>query len=512
MASPERALEDVLPLTPLQEGLLFHAGSDQDDVYTVRTTIGLTGPVDPDRLRTAWATVLSRYPNLRVGFWYEDLDRPVQFVAREATVPVRFVDLSAATPEETRHELARIAEDEDRIPFDLTIAPPLRCVLVRHSPTEHTLVLTNHHIVLDGWSMPLLVRELMEAYSAGGDSAGLPQAPAFRDHLAWLASRDTDGAEDAWVRALDGAPEDTDVLGRPQERTTGPAGVDRPVDAAVLRASADEMLRRHPNLRAGFAHEGMEQPVQFIRPAMPAHWREVDLSGHEPSERDRELTRIRREERERRFDLTRPPLIRNVLVHCGPGRMVLVETHHHILMDGWSGTLYIFELLELYRAGGDGSKLAPARPYRDYLVWLSRQDMDRAAGAWREALGGLDAPTLVAPPDQGRRPVMPRSLEATLDPGTAQALTTVARRIGVTPNTLLYTAWALTLRAQTGRDDIVFGSTVSGRPRRSPMSPRSSACSSTPSPCASTRARTNACSTCSRACTSSRPPCCRTTT
>ncbi|GAB3713972.1 non-ribosomal peptide synthetase [Nocardiopsis nanhaiensis] len=242
----------------------------------------------------------------------------------------------------------------------------------------------------------------------------------------------------------------------------------RPVDADALRASADEMLRRHPNLRAGFAHEGMEQPVQFIRAAMPAHWREVDLSGHGPDERDRELTRIRREERERRFDLTRPPLIRNVLVHCGQGRAVLVETHHHILMDGWSGTLYIFELLELYRAGGDPAALPPARPYRDYLVWLSQQDMDRAAGAWRDALAGLDTPTLIAPPDPGRRPVMPRSLQADLAPGTADALTAVARRIGVTPNSLLYTAWALTLRAQTGRDDIVFGSTVSGRPPEIP--------------------------------------------
>ncbi|MBE2997581.1 amino acid adenylation domain-containing protein [Nocardiopsis sp. HNM0947] len=252
MASPERALEDVLPLTPLQEGLLFHAGSDRDDVYTVRTTIGLTGPLDPDRLRAAWATVLSRYPNLRVGFWYEDLDRPVQFVAREATVPVRPVDLSAATPEETRDELARIAEDEDRTPFDLTVAPPLRCVLVRHSATEHTLVLTNHHIVLDGWSMPLLVRELMEAYSADGDGDGLPQAPAFRDHLAWLASRDTDAAEDAWVRALDGAPENTDVLGRPQERTAGPAGEGARSRRAELTLTEEEAA----DLASAPAHTG----------------------------------------------------------------------------------------------------------------------------------------------------------------------------------------------------------------------------------------------------------------
>ncbi|WP_028647577.1 amino acid adenylation domain-containing protein [Nocardiopsis sp. CNT312] len=243
---------------------------------------------------------------------------------------------------------------------------------------------------------------------------------------------------------------------------------DRPVDAAALRASADEMLRRHPNLRAGFAHEGMEQPVQFIRGAMPANWREVDLGHLPPQERERELTRIRKEERERRFDLTRPPLIRNVLVRCGEGRTALVETHHHILMDGWSGTLYIVELLELYRRGGDPSALPAPRPYRDYLVWLSRQDADRAAQAWKRALSGLESPTLVTRPDPKRRPVMPRSHEAEIDPETARALTALAREHGVTPNSLLYTAWALTLRAHTGRDDIVFGSTVSGRPPEIP--------------------------------------------
>src|SRR5699024_2988382 len=68
----------------------------------------------------------------------------------------------------------------------------------------------------------------------------------------------------------------------------------------------------------------------------------------------------------------------------------------------------------------------------------------------------------------GRSPIMPRSIQAELAPSTTEALTTVARKIGVTPNSLLYTAWALTLRAQTGRDDIVFGSTVSGRPPEIP--------------------------------------------
>src|SRR5699024_8759599 len=112
-----------------------------------------------------------------------------------------------------REEIARIEADESREPFDLTSAPPLRCTLIRHTKTEHTLVLTNHHIILDGWSMPILVRELMEIYAAGQAGAPLPAAPAFRDHLAWLASHDTGAAEHAWAEALAEAPKSTEVLG-----------------------------------------------------------------------------------------------------------------------------------------------------------------------------------------------------------------------------------------------------------------------------------------------------------
>ncbi|GAA3728720.1 non-ribosomal peptide synthetase [Salinactinospora qingdaonensis] len=248
----------------------------------------------------------------------------------------------------------------------------------------------------------------------------------------------------------------------------------RPVDATALRASAAEMLRRHPNLRAGFAHEGMDEPVQFIPAEAPVDWREIDLRGFDEEERERRLLRLRREERERRFDLTRPPLIRNVLVRCSAERTVLVETHHHIIMDGWSGTLYIFELLELYRHGADPAALAPARPYRDYLQWLAQRGATNdgagnpSIAAWREELADLSGPTLVAPPDVGRAPVMPRSHEAQVPDATVAALTALARQRGVTPNAVLSTAWALALRAHTGRDDIVFGNTVSGRPPEIP--------------------------------------------
>ncbi len=239
----------------------------------------------------------------------------------------------------------------------------------------------------------------------------------------------------------------------------------RRVDAAALRAAADALLRRHPALRAGIWYEGVERPVQFIPRQLRAAWREVDLSHLDAAEAQRRLERIRVEQRERRFDLTRPPLVRHVLVRLPGERDVLVLTFHHIVMDGWSGELYNAELMEVYRNGGDASVLPPSRPYRDYLVWLRRQDQAAALNAWRHALGDLTEGTLVAPAEDGTSgTVMPHTVDTVVARPLLDRLTALARRIGVTVNTVVMTVWSLVLRSHTGADDIVFGSTVSGRP------------------------------------------------
>ncbi|WP_017580522.1 non-ribosomal peptide synthetase [Nocardiopsis valliformis] len=238
----------------------------------------------------------------------------------------------------------------------------------------------------------------------------------------------------------------------------------RRVDAAALHAAAQTLLRRHPALRAGFMHEGVERPVQFIPREVPAAWHETDLTDLPPAEARRRFEHIRVGQRERRFDLARPPLIRHVLVHLPEERDVLILTFHHIVMDGWSGELYNAELMDLYLRGGDDTGLPAPRPYRDYLVWLSRQDHQRSVEAWRAALDGVEQGTLVSAADAGDTTIMPRTVDGTVAPDLVGRLTALAREAGVTPNTLFLAAWGLVLRSHTGGDDIVFGSTVAGRP------------------------------------------------
>ncbi|WP_432534345.1 non-ribosomal peptide synthetase [Kineococcus esterisolvens] len=268
----------------------------------------------------------------------------------------------------------------------------------------------------------------------------------------------------------------------------GPAPAGAP-GAGALRAAGAALLRRHPALRAGFTHAGFDEPVQFVAPPTELPYREADLSGTPAREVPAALTALEEDEFAAGFDLAAPPLLRLLLARLPGGGARLVLTQHHLLTDGWAQALLLrefFELLRRARAGAgpdelDGA-LPPAPDVREHLRWVRGQDPAAAEEAWREHLAGLAQPTLVA----GERPAaasstggsaggsapLPVRRRALLDEATATALRDLARRVGVTLSTVLSTAWGLTLRGATGTDDVVFGSTVSGRPPEVPGAER----------------------------------------
>ncbi|KRD47257.1 hypothetical protein ASE27_02450 [Oerskovia sp. Root918] len=236
------------------------------------------------------------------------------------------------------------------------------------------------------------------------------------------------------------------------------------VDEQAMQRACESLLRRHAVLRAGFAHERFARPVQFVPTAVTVPWRVQDLDHLAPDERTTALDRLQYDERQRRFTMDRPPLIRFVLVRLGEQGAALVVTNHHILLDGWSDALLVTELLRHYAAGGEDLGLAPAPQFREYLAWVAAQDADAAASAWDVSLSGLAEGTLVAPPDPRRRASMPDVVERDLDPTLSLAVLALARTCAVSVSTVYSAAWALALRSVTGSDEVVFGSTVSGRP------------------------------------------------
>ncbi|MEU5464626.1 condensation domain-containing protein, partial [Streptomyces althioticus] len=244
-----------------------------------------------------------------------------------------------------------------------------------------------------------------------------------------------------------------------------------PLDEESLKSAAGALLRRHPNLRAGFWQQNVDRPVQFVPRDVPLPWRRLDLTGLADDEQRQRADDFVAADRAERFDPGAPPLLRCGLLALGPDHHKLVLTTHHLLFDGWSMPLLVRELFTLYEHHGDDSALAPVTPYRAYLAWLAGQDTDAARTAWRTALAGLQEPSLVAA-GRGRGTdggaALPGQIWHQIDETTTSRLTGLARSLGLTPNTLVQGVWALLLGSELGLDDVVFGATVSHRPPEIP--------------------------------------------
>ncbi|HEV7628557.1 MAG TPA: condensation domain-containing protein, partial [Streptomyces sp.] len=204
-------LTDVLPLTSLQQGLVFHSlfAPDSPDVYQAQIVMRLGEKPDSGVLRAAARALLQRHPNLAAAFVHEDLSRPVQVLPGTLEPPWRETDLTGVAAERREPVFQRLLHADLRQRFSLDQPPLMRFSLFDCGPGDHRLVLTNHHLLLDGWSMPLLVRELFALYSAHGDTGQLPPVTPYREHLAVLAGLDGDAARTAWQETLDGIEEST---------------------------------------------------------------------------------------------------------------------------------------------------------------------------------------------------------------------------------------------------------------------------------------------------------------
>ncbi|GAA0583916.1 amino acid adenylation domain-containing protein [Kribbella sandramycini] len=234
------------------------------------------------------------------------------------------------------------------------------------------------------------------------------------------------------------------------------------VDPDALQRAAQSLLDRHPNLRVAFTTSVSGDKVQIPVDGVSVPWQHVDLSDV-PAAEDA-FTRLLAEEQAAHFDPAAPPLLRFTLVTFAQGRAELVLTAHHVLFDGWSLPLIMQELIRLY-----GAEPVPhERSYRDFLQWLAQYDADAGAQAWAAELASVDEPTLLAavvpPPADSGPATGVGQVDLALTGADAQLLSKRAAEAGVTLNTVVQAAWALVLAELTGRQEVLFGTTVSGRP------------------------------------------------
>ncbi|WP_158633264.1 non-ribosomal peptide synthetase [Amycolatopsis sp. WAC 04182] len=191
---------EVWPLAPLQAGLLFQTTLDDQgpDIYQTQWIVELTGPLDVARLRSVWEAVFARHPELRLTFHRLASGKAVQAVAGRVELPWREVDLTGASDVEQAVKALSAEEQRDR--FDLAKAPLFRLVLLKIGEDRHRLLVVNHHILTDGWSVAVILNEVSAAYTSGG----FPDrtAASYRDYLAWLDRQDKEAARAAWQAEL----------------------------------------------------------------------------------------------------------------------------------------------------------------------------------------------------------------------------------------------------------------------------------------------------------------------
>ncbi|QRN95172.1 non-ribosomal peptide synthase/polyketide synthase [Archangium violaceum] len=245
-----------------------------------------------------------------------------------------------------------------------------------------------------------------------------------------------------------------------------------PVRLDAFRRAWETVVERHPILRTAFLWENLPEPLQAVQDRVELPWREHDWRDTPPAELPARLKAFLHEDGTRGLELSRAPLLRLAVLRL-PGEVLrFVWTFHHLLLDGWSMGLVLRELFESYEALAQGREPALRRtpPYRDYMAWLARQELSSAESFWREALAGFSAPT----PLPGARPGRPEESgevverELHLPTEATTALNAFARQHQLTLNTLVQGAWALVLGRYAGTEDVVFGTTVAGRPPELP--------------------------------------------
>jgi amino acid adenylation domain-containing protein/thioester reductase-like protein/non-ribosomal peptide synthase protein (TIGR01720 family) len=244
------------------------------------------------------------------------------------------------------------------------------------------------------------------------------------------------------------------------------------IDEKALARAWKTVISRHTILRTGFAWQNLEKPVQIVRKNVPMPWHQQDWSNISENERKEKLDDYISNDQKRGFDLTKPCLMRFHLIKLSTADYVFIWTSHHIIQDGWSLPVILSEVNHCYRSFIDNkpADLPESPSYEEYIRWFNGTDKSKTKDFWKEYLKEFSAPTPLTIARSGAKPdihsYMSNIKEIRKDyPGDfAQKCNLFSRTHKITVNALLQMAWAVVLSKYTGQKDVLFGSTVSGRP------------------------------------------------
>jgi len=252
-----RTIVDIYPLSPLQQGMLFHSlYAHGSSAYLEQIHARIEGGLDAVRFHTAWQALIRRHPALRTAF-LSDVDRPAQIVFEQVTPSWHSADWRGWTDAQQRRALDELLAQEHARGFDLGRPPLMRFHLIRVDDDCMRFVWCFHHVLLDGWSLPILFQELFALYKDA--EAVLPPRPPFRDYVAWLLKQDCEGARNHWRGYLAGLVAPTPLPGAQLPATDCESHdevtfvIDEPATREVMRFAGEQQLSLSSVLQAAWA-------------------------------------------------------------------------------------------------------------------------------------------------------------------------------------------------------------------------------------------------------------------
>ncbi|MBE9060862.1 non-ribosomal peptide synthetase [cf. Phormidesmis sp. LEGE 11477] len=254
MNTPENApmnktVQDIYPLSPTQQGLLFHSLSDtQAGAYIVQVSYTLKGELNREAFDQAWQQMANRHTILRSAFVWKNIKVPVQVVGHQVNVPIHWHQWKMLGTEVQKQQLSELLVSDRAQGFNLSHAPLMRINAIQIGLNHYKVVWTHHHILLDGWSLPKLLKEWIVYYQATCGQVPatqvkhiLSKAYPYRDYIAWLQKQDVATARQFWRGQLSGLSAPTNL------------GIDAAKPASLSKATKSQQTTNHHSAEQHYA-------------------------------------------------------------------------------------------------------------------------------------------------------------------------------------------------------------------------------------------------------------------
>lgn len=218
-------IEDLYELSPMQQGMLFHTlYAPESEVYFEQLLCILSGKLNFSAFQKAWEQVVARHSVLRSSFYWEEIEKPLQMVNKQVDLPWVQMDWRHLTPDEQQKHLEEFLSSDRQKGFNVTQAPLMRFTIIQLGEETYQFIWSHHHILFDGWSMQIILKEVLAFYEATqrGENLRLQEVRPYREYIEWLQQQDSDKAKNFWQKTLQGF--ETPTLIGNREQGTGNRG------------------------------------------------------------------------------------------------------------------------------------------------------------------------------------------------------------------------------------------------------------------------------------------------